>query len=505
MKIIKKIAPLFLAVCLLVPCFSTLVQAADAIQFTDPSTKTGETVEVTCAVKANTTIEDVELTLTYDTEMLRFKEADGVTEVEKGTLTYKGTANATVLRVKLTFDALKVGTTSIKVDSYRVWSNTDQELTLSKGKSTIKIEQGENPVEEPEEPTEVTGTSVDLNGVTYTFTDAFSAAEIPEGFAETTIEYAGTQHKVVQHEVSGTYLGYLVNAENVGKFFVYIEDNATFAPFEQISISDSTKIALLTTVNSVTVPEEYVTTTVTLNGQEFPAWQSKSDSTYCLLYAMNNKGEIGFYRLDTAEGTYQRVDLEAAEPAEKSTLGSLSEVLESHLDKVILVSGIGFVVLVVIIIVLGIKLYNRNAELDEIYEEYGLFDDDEEKESEDDDDDDDVTTLDTVEGTEVEEDDFEEEFTIDINNDVDEDVIVFDHETDETVSEARFDEDFAGLEKKVETISEEMHADDPKFDEIEDLTTKENVVASFEGLNDFLDDDDDEELDFEMSFIDLDD
>lgn len=504
MKIIKKIAPLFLAVCLLVPCFSTLVQAADAIQFTDPSTKTGETVEVTCAVKANTTIEDVELTLSYDTEMLRFKEADGVTEVEKGTLTYKGTANATVLRVKLTFDALKVGTANVSVDSYRVWSSSDQELTLSKGKSTIKIEQGENPAEVPEEPAEAAGTSVDLNGETYTFTDAFPAAEIPEGFAETTIEYAGTQHKVVQHEVSGTYLGYLVNAENVGKFFVYIEENATFAPFEQISISDSTKIALLTTVDEVTVPEEYVATTVTLNGQEFPAWQSESDSAHCLLYAMNNKGEIGFYRLDTAEGTYQRVDLEAAVPAEKkqSTLGSLSEVLESHLDKVILVSGIGFIVLVVIIIVLGIKLYNRNAELDELYEEYGLFDDDE-KESEDEDDDD-VTTVDTFGETRVDEDNFEEEFTVDISDAVDEDVIVFDHETDETASEARFEEDSVNLEKKVEIFAEEMHANDPKFDETENLA-EEAVVASFEGLNDFLDDDDDADLDYEVSFIDLDD
>lgn len=496
MKMIKKIAPLLLAVCLIVPCFATLVHAADGqIQFTDPSTKTGETVEVTCAVKANGTIEDVELTLTYDTSMLRFKEADGVTEETAGTLTYKGTANANVLRFNMKFDVLKEGTTKIEVASYRAWLNTDEALDCTQGYATIKIAQGETPVADPEEPTATTGTSVDVNGVTYTFSDGFADTDIPAGYAVTTIEYDGAQHKVVKHEVSGLYLGYLVDANSMGKFFVYVEENATFAPFEQIAISDTTTITLLTNVDEVTLPEQYVSTTVTLNGQDFPAWQNAEDSTLCLLYAMNSKGETGVYQFDTVEGTYQRFEVPEVEQggSEESALGRLSSVLENHLDMVILVGGVGFIVLVILIIVLSVKLYNRNAELDEIYEEYGIDDEDDDEENDTDEEDE------TKEGVAVidDADEFEEDFTIDINDGIEEDVILFDDEDRNVVSEKHFEdsEELFDLETKAESFADEIAiAEEPVFEETE----------KYDESDDFLDDDD-FALDFEMDFIDLDD
>ena len=47
MKMMKKLATLLLAICLVVPCFSMVSFAANgAIQFTDPSTKVGESLEV---------------------------------------------------------------------------------------------------------------------------------------------------------------------------------------------------------------------------------------------------------------------------------------------------------------------------------------------------------------------------------------------------------------------------------------------------------------------------
>ena len=49
----KKIATFILSVCLIVPCFGMLTYAADGqIVFSDPSTKVGETVEVTGVVRA---------------------------------------------------------------------------------------------------------------------------------------------------------------------------------------------------------------------------------------------------------------------------------------------------------------------------------------------------------------------------------------------------------------------------------------------------------------------
>ena len=91
MKVMKKIATFILSVCLIVPCFGMLTYAADGqIVFSDPSTKVGETVEVTGVVRAGAAIGDADLNLTYDTEYLKFKSGDNVTESGSGQLVYSG-------------------------------------------------------------------------------------------------------------------------------------------------------------------------------------------------------------------------------------------------------------------------------------------------------------------------------------------------------------------------------------------------------------------------------
>ena len=85
MKLAKKLATFLLALCLVVPCFSMLTYAADGkLMFTDPSTATGETVEVKGVVEvdASLSLEDITVNLTYDTTMLRFLNGEGITETE---------------------------------------------------------------------------------------------------------------------------------------------------------------------------------------------------------------------------------------------------------------------------------------------------------------------------------------------------------------------------------------------------------------------------------------
>ena len=71
MKMMKKLATLLLAICLVVPCFSMVSFAADGkIMFTDPSTAVGETLELKGVVTSSTDIEDRTVEMTYDTTML---------------------------------------------------------------------------------------------------------------------------------------------------------------------------------------------------------------------------------------------------------------------------------------------------------------------------------------------------------------------------------------------------------------------------------------------------
>lgn len=377
MKILKRIATLLLAVCLTVPCFATLTYAAGSIQFTDPSAKAGEAVEVTCAVKGGETMETVKVIMKYDTGMLKFQSGENVTETEAGRLEYLvQDAKSDVIKTVMKFEVLKEGTTKIEVaDDTRVW-NPSKPITMENGNATITIAAGDTPVTDTPDPTpnQGTDTKVTVSGKEYTLSGEFAEADIPEGFKETTMEFNGTQVKVVQQEASGICLGYLMDENKTGKFFLYNDEDATFSPFEQITISDATVITILTNKSELNLPKEYEKVTLTLNGQEFTAWQNTENAEYYVLYAVNNQGEKSLYRFDSTEGTYQRFEAPKAEQEKKDTsmFGKLNSFLEKHLHYVILGTGLGLLFFVLLIVILSVKLHNRNAELDELYDEYGI-------------------------------------------------------------------------------------------------------------------------------------
>ena len=123
------------------------------------------------------------------------------------------------------------------------------------------------------------------------------------------MEYEGAQRKVVKQQTADVYLAYLVDADNNGKFFLYDNDTSTFVPFEQINISDTAAIMLLSERGDIKLPKEYQETEITLNDQTFPAWRNAEESDYYILYAMNNQGEKSLYQYDSVDGTYQRLML----------------------------------------------------------------------------------------------------------------------------------------------------------------------------------------------------
>ena len=482
MKVMRKVATLLLAICLVVPCFSMVSHAANRIMFEDPSTAVGQTLQLKGVIQTDAAMEDREVVMTYDTSMLKFKSGDNVTETGAGELTYKATGAAETQRVEflMSFEVLKEGTTQVKVKSHTVYSTTDAKLTCQEGYSAITIAAGDGTTatEEPatEEPASDSGAVVEVNGESYTLSENFAEEDIPEGFEESTLEYAGTEYKVVMQAETGMTLGYLVGAEEA-KFFLYVAENATFAPFEQLKISDTTQITLLTYVEDVVFPQPYVATTVEVNGTEFPAWQNSENTEVCVLYAMNNRGEKTFYQFDTVEGTYQRFEMpEVEEEKEADTIiAKLGEVLGDNLNTVVLGIGFGFILLLIVVVVLCVKLYNRNAELDELYDEFGidLFDD---KESEAKDDG--VINLDD------EDDAFE-----DIEEETEDDIVIAELE------EVDADSDEDDSEVEVEFYEQE------NMEEVEDAM--KTLAAEVEADESYWDDDDDAE--FEMDFIDLDD
>ena len=511
----KRITTVMLTICLLVACFSMSALAADGkIMFTDPATKVGETVEITGVVqKSSGNFGKIEITMKYDTELLKFVSGDGITESEAGKITYVGDATHETgerKEFKFSFTALKAGTTKIEITDSTIKNVSGAVLDYTKGSSTIQIAAGEgNVTTEPTEPTTTvpsdTGVTVDVDGVTYTISNEFPEDAIPKGYEAAKLDYDMVEYNAVFSGEFGLYLVYLINEENAGDFFMYVEEDATFAPYEQIVISESTTIALLTDVTDVALPEEYKVATVVLNDHEFPAWQSEDTDGFCILYALNNQGEKSLYQLDNVEGTYQRFIAPEVETEEldNSFIGKLSQLLENHLDYAILGTGLGFILFIIIIIVLGVKLYNRNAELDEIYDEYGIdIEDSEETEGD--------VTLDLDENEEESEDDdkideneaellvqegLKEMFSDEEVEDVQEDVIIAVEAVSEKVTTNTIE---IPIEKVVENVKQNE-------DTLGEALAKQ-VESQKEVKEEHYDNDDDDFLEsFSMEFSDLDD
>lgn len=505
MKMMRKVATLLLALCLIVPGFSMVAKAASGqIMFTDPETAVGQTLELKGVLKADSNIEDRKISMTYDTTMLKFVEGENVTETSEGKLTYevKGKKDTDRVEFVMKFSVLKEGTTKVEVADYEAWTTSNQKIDCVKGSSTIKIEAGDGTVPSQGEPVDTTDVTVEVDGKTYTLASTFEDSVVPHGFAKTEFDYQGTMCTAVANENATMFLAYLVDEAGAGAFFLYMMDTASFVPYEAIEISDVTTIALLSDTSAVVLPAQYMTTEVIVNGTAYPAWQSADDTGHCILYALNSNGEKALYQYDVAEGTYQRFTApEAVEDVEdESMLTKVADLLDGNMAYVVLGVGLGFILLVLIIIILGVKLHNRNAELDEIYEEYGIDLDEEEtvyeqvrfeeKES---------GVFKIVDEDELEESDeevevefFEEEsegIFVDIDDEIEED-IMFTEEDDEIEVE------FFAQEAEKAAALEEIRIDEEAIEEDE---------QDEECLDDDDYDDDDFNDDFEMSFIDLDD
>ena len=492
-NMMKKLSIFLLTLCLAVPCFTMITNAASGrIMFTDPTTKVGEIVEVKGVLEADDSIEDRTIVMSYDTSMLKFTDGENVTETADGQLTYgvSGTEDGTRVEYLMHFEVLKEGSTKIEVVSYNAWTTSDERIDeCTVGYSTVTIEEGDatttDPTDDPVD-TPASDATVEVNGKTYTFVSEFEDSEIPEGFERTTMEYNGSQYNVVASSAYGVSLGYLVDSENNGQFFMYIEDNATFAPYAEIKISDETSIILLSDVSGIQLPETYAVTTVTVNNQVFPAWQNTESSELCILYAVNTNGVKSLYQYDTVENTYQKFTAPAVETETVNDffIGKLSDSIQDHLDIVILATGIGFIFFVVLVIVLAVKLHNRNAELDEIYDEYGIDLEDEEQEEV-------KVAKKSVVRKEVEDDEEDEEDFLRIDTEVEDDVTLDEKEDTEEIP-----------------VQNEIVEDDDDDDFATDLSNilKEKTAShqEEEDEEDFLDDDVDESS-FEIDFIDLDD
>ncbi len=391
MKALKKFSTLFLALCLTISCFSLTAFAADGrISFSDPSTKVGDDVEVTVAVRSEgNNMQTVEVDIDYDTEYLKFRSGESVTEGNTGELILNSSQGGTDIEFTLTFQALKEGSTSVTIESYRITDEDGDSMDFTMGNSAVTIDEGDpSKIEDSGETSgETSGSSstndktatIEVDGVQYTLTGDFPDSLIPSGYVRADVSLGGEELPMLKSETSGAVLAYLVNSSGAGDFFYYDQEADSMWPYAEVTISDSTTLLLLSDTSKVSLPEIYKQATLTIDDKDFPTWQDTSnDQGYYIIYGLASDGDKGYYRYDSRQGTYQRFEVDAAEDTveeealPEGILGQIEQFVSDHMLFCIFAAAVILVILLIILLVVAVKLHNRNSELDELYDEYGI-------------------------------------------------------------------------------------------------------------------------------------
>ena len=374
MKMMKKLATLLLTICLIFPCFATNVEAAEGITFyTDLETKVGEkfNVDANVVVKGGV-LGEATVKLSYDTEYVRFLNGEGVIDDGNGnlTLTTKGDGRSDRTVVKLEFQALKEGNTKITQVSESLKDASGKKVECKRGYSAVTIGEGDSSlIEKPGK-----SASVKIDGNQYRISEAFTEVSIPSGFEAGEMSYEDENYKCAVNEDSKLKAVYLLDDNNEGKFWLYDEKENEFLPLEEISISDISSIIILDGSDKIKLPVNYQESKININGNDFPVWiDTQKDGIY-IFYALSTDGETSLYSYDSAEHTYQRM----ATPKKSDTkvtetkIDKMTKFVIDHFVWVLVGVSCVIILLAVFLIVVSVKLYHRNVELDDLYDEYGI-------------------------------------------------------------------------------------------------------------------------------------
>ena len=337
--------------------------ASASISFSDPKVTVGSEVNVTMKVSSSDgTLSRSDITLGYDSSLLEFVSGTDA-EGGAGTIRIKGATNGAetgTLEYNLKFNTLASGSAKISLSNFEVY-DTDESLAeiVHQGSSTVTISSqaaasnnamlgslvvspGTLTPEFVNNVTEysvIVGTSVD--------TLAINAVSADTG---ATVAVKGNEH--------------LDMGENSVTITVTAADGATQATYnikvtkqeggpnaddaaqsgiptetvnEGVKLSSKEKtITIMNPGSDVVIPDGFAESTIDIDGHQVKGWVWKHDSDhqYCIVYGMNDAGELNFYRYDLQEKTLQRYFEDPVAEELKMRAEKYPEVVERY-DKLV--------------------------------------------------------------------------------------------------------------------------------------------------------------------------
>lgn len=328
-KIISFIAPSAMSVLLSISAFA----ASGQISFSDPKVNSGQEVNVTMKIAADegAKLQDATITLKYPSDQLTFvngTDADG----GAGTIRVHGASNgkgSNVLEYNLKFQTSGAGSFPITIDMHEVYDADGQAVSMTHlGSSNVQVIAPEsvsrnsylsslevNPgdldpqfTKDNTEYTVAVGLNVEQLAVNAQPEDTAATVSIDNnaGFKEgenlVTVRVTAPDGETVT-----AYNIHVIKQEGGAE----PETEAGTEPITIEGVQLSSKGKTITIMNpskDVKIPDGFKQGTISIDGQKVQGWiwGADTDPKYCVVYGMNDQGELNFYRYDMSEKTIQR-------------------------------------------------------------------------------------------------------------------------------------------------------------------------------------------------------
>lgn len=219
---------------------------------------------------------------------------------------------------------------------------------------------------------------VTVNGETKYIAKKLDQVTLPAGYGQVPLTINDTEFPSVQNSTHAIVLLYLTdeNGKN-GNFYIYNTVDMTFSDFQFTTVAAGV-YAFLTPETSMDIPENMSQTFIEIGGQMVTAWAFPGDALqdYYLIYALSPSGNVGLYRYDRVEGTFQRYTAEVAvdepstelvDPPEEEKpvgfFGKIKSTVSGWADRLgrlrLIVIAVGAVLLLAAVIVMIILLVKR--------------------------------------------------------------------------------------------------------------------------------------------------
>lgn len=196
----------------------------------------------------------------------------------------------------------------------------------------------------------------DVNGTEWTMVNDIPEDMVPEGFEHSKTAIDGLEYNTL-HGTFGDLTLVMLQSDNGNSLFVY--DAAQNAAYQYVRINSESHFIVLLLPKVDDVPDGYNEVSLSIEGKGVAtAYQKKDDQSdemtkdFYLVYAMNDRGESGFYTYDSAEGTYIRTNVTTPTVSQEINNDSEHEVVSGIANKYLVLVAILVVVIIILILLL---------------------------------------------------------------------------------------------------------------------------------------------------------